>query len=680
MRQTATRVLLLVLAAAAIPACGGGGGGGGGRDTNTTGGSASGPANNLTFGGFGSDADIFAQGAITFGVNSAQTKSATPAAPAAAPEITDLTADVALAGSGQITGTLTGSGAATRTITVAGDLRISGSLFSGQFGGTQINLVINALSGTVYISGKVNGTSQDGVNDGNSGGSITITANQIVLTGRIESKGERNTAGAAGDGGAVLLDTVNGNAGTDIFVHGGTIDTTGGNGTTAGGDGGPITLNSEDDIEVFSSLIAAGGNANGSADTVTGGAGGDISLDAVDSIATKSTIDASGGDAITSGDGATAGDGGDLLVQNNNGTSGMCSLFGTQNLGGGRASASKSGVLSVTGGGGGNLLIGSGAGAGPSLLDLPKAELAMAGGSSTGVGGEGAGSATVNTTAGGIIFNGFADISAGDSTEGGGNSSADLNFVAVAGDIIINGNLTGDGGSGNAVPGSGEQFSFTAATGNIEVRGDLSANGGNATGSGDLSGGDANGGGPNFSFVLSNAASTLTFFSTCKITANGGRATGTGTGGSGGAVAIGGEGNVVISGDATLNGGSADSAGIGGGGGAFVVLSDANLDGTGGDITLNSGGTITANGGSGGTGGTGGLVTFDADGANNNSTVNNGFVTNNGSITLKGASVDGNGGSVLFDGLAAGPVVGPLPGTQTLTASGAGAAGAFTSQ
>src|SRR6185436_3192026 len=207
MNKTAVRVLLLALAAAAIPACGGASGaGGGGGSSSNAGGKASGPAT-LTTGGSGNNVSIFAEGPITFGETKAAAQSATPPAPAAAPEITDLSADVTLVGSRQITGTLTGSGGATRVITVGGDLLISGKLLSGQDGGAQINLRINAPDGTVFVSGSIIGTSQDGTSDGTSGGNITITANRIVLTGEIESRGEKNTAGGGGDGGIVLLDT-----------------------------------------------------------------------------------------------------------------------------------------------------------------------------------------------------------------------------------------------------------------------------------------------------------------------------------------------------------------------------------------------------------------------------------------------------------------------------------------
>jgi hypothetical protein len=74
-------------------------------------------------------------------------------------------------------------------------------------------------------------------------------------------------------------------------------------------------------------------------------------------------------------------------------------------------------------------------------------------------------------------------------------------------------------------------------------------------------------------------------------------------------------------------------------------------------------------------------VVFDADGANTDDPLLNGIVLNLGQITTVGASLNGSGGNVRFDGLdALTLLVGPLPGTQNRVGSGTGTAGTFTPQ
>ncbi len=685
MKAAISRVLLLALTAALIPACGGGGGNGGGSGSSaptsiTGGGSALGPPA-TSFGGSSGNINFSSQGELAFGVNGPKAASATPAAPAGGPEITSLSADVVLAGSGTISGTLTGAGAASRSITVGGDLLISGTLRNGQFNNAEIALTINATSGTVYISGAVLGTSNDGTLDGTSGGNITINAQQIVLRGLIESKGE-STLANGGNGGQVVLSTT-GLGGGSIFVHGGTVDVGGGAGGANGGDAGIITLNAGDDIEVYSRLLAEGGAVTGSLNNVIAGDGGTITVHATDALSMNSTLRTAGGNAVTTGDGALGGTGGIVNLQRT-ASSGEASLFGTLELPGGSAAASPTGLNNVTGGSGGTCSIGNGTGTAPSRVDLPAAALRLIGGDSSGFGGDGAGSSNLQAATG-IVFNGTASIDGGASTRGSGDASADLNFFAVAGNIVINGSLSGNGGDGsdisNGISGAGEQFSFQTFNGNIIIDAVLTSNGASATGLIDRNGAAADGGSTNFSFYTLAVGSTVSFSSGTRITSNGGAGAGNGSGGEGGATYIQSDGAVTIGGVHVAKGGAGSGTGTGGLGGLFQVLSDSNNDGTGGAITLESGASITVSGGPGALGGSGRAtaVLFDADGPNTNAATA-GVVLNNGTITATGGATDGNGGGVVFDGLNGGGTTGPAEGSQNRAGNGVGTTGAFTPQ
>ena len=95
---------------------------------------------------------------------------------------------------------------------------------------------------------------------------------------------------------------------------------------------------------------------------------------------------------------------------------------------------------------------------------------------------------------------------------------------------------------------------------------------------------------------------------------------------------------------------------------------------------MTSGTTLDASGGTGDIGGNGGAVTLDGDGADVVPAAAHGIVVNNGSILVKGAATNGNGGTIIFDGIAATGVVIPVSGTVDFSASGAGTIGTFTGQ
>ena len=140
------------------------------------------------------------------------TAPAVPAAPTMGttlPIIAGPLSTTAVAGTVLISGTVVGDASGTVTITSnGGDIVVSGSLTSGDVvPGPSVpdNITLNAPNGTVYVLGTISTRNTDGTLDGDAGGTVTINAMRIVLTGTIDTRGEDSSLATVGDGGAVTL-------------------------------------------------------------------------------------------------------------------------------------------------------------------------------------------------------------------------------------------------------------------------------------------------------------------------------------------------------------------------------------------------------------------------------------------------------------------------------------------
>src|SRR5579862_4942544 len=243
-------------------------------NTQSSGGvaSANSPAN-IT-GGAGGAMSVFTQGPISIGTgNPAPVPPVTPTPPTTGTSLSSIAADVSLAGTILIPGSVTtDAAAAVRNISSTnGDIVVSGLLQAGRPTGaspvTMVNLSLSAPNGTVYVTGTISTADVDGLSDGDNAGTISISANRIVLTGTLNANGDANSAGTGGVGGAVTL-TIGG-AGDHIFFTGGSISTLGGSGTTAGGAGGNVSLSATAKLHAYGSITSSGGSSNGSSNSVT---------------------------------------------------------------------------------------------------------------------------------------------------------------------------------------------------------------------------------------------------------------------------------------------------------------------------------------------------------------------------------------------------------------------------
>src|SRR5262245_637512 len=113
-----------------------------------------------------------------------------------------------------------------------GDLVISGILQTTDVG-KQADISLEAPNGTVFVTGSVLATSADGTASADQGGTVTITAARIVVTGTIKTQGEAGPA-TGGAAGAISM-----TSSTGPVIITGTLLAAGGTGTT-GGKGGDV--------------------------------------------------------------------------------------------------------------------------------------------------------------------------------------------------------------------------------------------------------------------------------------------------------------------------------------------------------------------------------------------------------------------------------------------------------
>ena len=443
-------------------------------------------------------------------------------------------------------------------------------------------LSLNAPAGTVYVSGTLStaGASAATAGDGHAGGAITITALNIVITGSVTSAGG-NGVSAGGSGGAITLTSAGG-----IAASGG-IDSLGGeargDGAATGGNGGAIRLTAGGDVLIARARLHGGGgkSANGQA---AGGAGAALTVDADGALRVTGILDARGGPAIAAGAGTA-------------GTAGSISIGQT---------------------------------APPSRIEMGVA-LALDGGAGPDAGGNG-GALAFEARGGDLRCAGSMDVSGGSSVTRPGNAGSINGIVGPdAGGFSLSGKITGNGGDGQ--PGG----SASGGVGGLLRIQITSLNGGyNIEGSGE------------FQF-------------------DGGASSGSGTAGAGGdmeLVCM--DGNSALSGKLLARGGEApDAGGHGGGGGILHIWTDSNYNGVGGNFMIQPSGLIDVSGGAGSIGGdarnNGGegvalfpehqeqlSVLIDTETIQGNS--QDGVVDNQGLIVSRGGVHGGTGGDVMFHG------------------------------
>ena len=396
--------------------------------------------------GHGSDGGmirVVAQGAITVGASvPAPPARPEPPADAVVLDAAALAADTAVSGSIRVEGTLTvGGDGPVRTITsAAGDIFVSGTLRTGDGAGASRGLTLQAPAGTVYVAGTIDA---DGTAAGPAGGAITISAQRIVITGSVSASGADGTVG--GDGAAVTL------AARDLMFLGGAVRLHGGAGTTAGGRGGLLTIDTAGAVQALDLVDARGGAAS---DGIAGVSGAiRVGEQTPPSLVNVSVpLSARGGRGGTMG-----GSGGGITLEPQMGN---LVIAGSVDFGGGDAA--------VQPGSGGTFLGHVGAAAGDSPVD----------------GGD------VSLT-GSVSGNGGAVIRGGDGN-GGVAGMVTIQPVSILGSLTLAAgalvSLDGGASGGTGVAGGGGHLFFTTSDGDLTMAGKLSLRGGDAPDAGGTGG------------------------------------------------------------------------------------------------------------------------------------------------------------------------------------------------
>ena len=179
---------------------------------------------------------------------------------------------------------------------------------------------MNAPQGTVYVAGSIDTA---GRSAGQTGGSIVITGQRVVLLGSLSSNGADGAVG--GWGGPIAISAA------DLVFVGGPVSLRGGVGTTTAGSGGPITIDASGAVQAVALVDARGGA--GSGNTATAGAAGDQGRRAGRAIAGEPvvTLSARGGTG-----GVAGGKGGAVTLEPQVGN---LVIAGSVDIGGGAAAA-----------------------------------------------------------------------------------------------------------------------------------------------------------------------------------------------------------------------------------------------------------------------------------------------------------------------------------------------------
>jgi hypothetical protein len=418
---------------------------------DVSGGSASSPGGQGQPGGV---VHFLAGGDITVDTSAQPTPPMVPAPPSGtmAIDAAALAADVNAPGPAVISGDVTAGGSdGVRTINANGDLFVTGTLRGADLGGSRQGLTLKS-TGTIYVTGTVDASGAAG--GGQAGGAINLSANQIVLTGKLLSSG--------------------------------------GDGTTSGGAAGPITVTSTGDVGLTGTIRLRGGAATDtSAGAAQGGAAATLTIDATGAVDIGAAIDARGGVATSKVTGTVAGGaaGAVRIGEKAEPTSIIVRVPVLAKGGAGDANGGVGGSFTPEPDTGGITISGAGA------VDVSGGDSANA----PGAGGLVTGGARKDPGNGGLHVAGEITANGGSVTKGGAGNGADggrvdFQLVPTDGAVMVDasGKITVNGGAaGSGVAGGGGHVWMFTKDGDLTIAGTVTTKGGSAdmgSGTGGLGG------------------------------------------------------------------------------------------------------------------------------------------------------------------------------------------------
>jgi len=416
---------------------------------DVSGGTASSPGGQGQAGGV---VHLIATGDVTIDTTATAMSPSVPAVPMGVTTIdaAALGADVSAPGSAVISGSVTsGGGEAIRKISANGDLFVTGTLRAADLGGGRQGLDLNA-TGTLYVTGAIDASGAAG---GQAGGAITLSASQIVITGKLMSSG--------------------------------------GDGDTAGGAAGAIAMTSMADVSISGPILVRGGAASGtSAGAAQGGAAATFTVDASGAVDLGAAIDARGGLATAKGAGGSLAGGAAGTVRIGEKTPPASIMIRVPVI-------AMGGAGDTMGGQGGTFTAEPGTGTinvnGTHALDVSGGDAA----GTPGAGGLVNGSPRSDPGAGGFHVGGEIAANGGSVVHGGSGNGAeggrvDIELIPTDGAVMVDqsGKITADGGkAGSGVAGGGGHIWLFTMDGDLTIAGSLSARGGEASdGTGGLGG------------------------------------------------------------------------------------------------------------------------------------------------------------------------------------------------
>jgi len=421
----------------------------------------------------------------------------------------------------------------------------------------------------------------------------------------------------------------------------GQLMSAGGDGTTAGGAAGAITIVTTGAITAVGTVNAFGGNAHADA-SATGGPGGVPALQAGGDAVVAGTVRLRGGAATsTAGGNATGGPAAALHID----ADGAVRVGGVIDARGGMASAVSAGGT-IAGGAAAGVQIGEHAPPTSITILMP---VDATGGSGDTAGGKG-GTVTPEPYDGNVNVAGARaiDVTGGSSRQtpgvgglvtGGPRHDPGSGGLHVSGQIVASGGSIEQGASGNGADGGRVDFQLLATDGPVMVD------------------------------------------QTGTITVEGGKSGGAGVAGGGGHVWLfTKDGDLTMAGHVSVRGGDApDPGGSGGLGGMIYFFTDNNHNAitvAKGNLLIAPSGTMDASGGNGDVGGNarsdgkvGGWPVFPVDQENisiflncdgaHGETLN--WMQNQGLLTSRGVVHNGNGGDIVYHGIGPGQLGTPAP-------------------
>jgi hypothetical protein len=412
-----------------------------------------------------------------------------PGVPAEVSTVTtaSLVADVTAPRGARVGDVMSGGAEPARIITASsGDLFIEGTLRSADLGAARQGVTLAAPAGTVYVMGTVD--TSGAPSTGQAGGPITITAQRVVIAGRLDSSGgDHATAGGAA--GAIRIDAI------QTIAVSGRVDAFGGNargmGAVAGGKAADMMIVAGTDVVLGGVIRLRGGAASGLGAEAQGGPAATLRIGADASVHIGGKVDARGGlaTAATVGGVVAGGAPGGVRVGLDGEIPGSIAVTVPIDASGGEGHA-------VGGKGGdfqaepasGNVLI-----AGARAIDVGGGS-AMA---SAGAGGRVSISARDASSSGGVSVQGGIFANGGGILQRGAGAGAvagqiEFRLVPLDGEINVgpSGQLSAVGGrsGGAAIAGGGGQVSLITNDGDLTMAGTITVVGGEAPDAGGTGG------------------------------------------------------------------------------------------------------------------------------------------------------------------------------------------------